>query len=99
MAQRVFRASASPLQQQQKPHLLGLPHLQHGHASDDGVGVFLRGRVHGVIGTDHQGQVGLWSAVGQEAGSIWDVPVFRPKQLLAEATSVTEGGLLVWTNV
>lgn len=41
-------------------HLLGLPDLQHRHAGNDGVGILLGGRVHRVIGADHQSQVRLW---------------------------------------
>lgn len=37
--------------------LLGLPHLQHGHACDGAVGVLDRARVHDVVGTQHQGHV------------------------------------------
>lgn len=42
-----------------KSHLFGLPHFQHWHSSDDGVGVFLSGRVHRVVGSDDQHQVGI----------------------------------------
>ena len=42
------------------PHLFGLPHFQHRHASDDGVGVLLSGGVDGVVGTDDQHQVRVW---------------------------------------
>lgn len=44
----------------QMSHLLGLPDLQHRHASNDRVGIFLGSRVHRIIGADHQGQVRLW---------------------------------------
>lgn len=43
----------------QMSHLLGLPDLQHRHAGNDGVGILLGGRVHGIVGADHQSQVCL----------------------------------------
>lgn len=46
-------------------HLLRLPDLQHRHTSNDRVGIFLGGWVHGIIGTDHQSQVRLWSDTQQ----------------------------------
>lgn len=41
-------------------YLFGFPHFQDWHASNDGVGVFLSGWVHRVIGSDDQHQVGFW---------------------------------------
>lgn len=49
----------------QMSHLLRLPDLQHRHTSNDRVGIFLGGWVHGIIGTDHQSQVRLWSDTQQ----------------------------------
>lgn len=41
----------------QMSHLLRLPDLQHGHSRNDRVGIFLGGRVHCVVGPNHQDQV------------------------------------------
>mmetsp|Transcript_21690 Transcript_21690/g.63392 ORF Transcript_21690/g.63392 Transcript_21690/m.63392 type:complete len:536 (+) Transcript_21690:104-1711(+) len=44
-------------------HILGLPHVQHGHACDDRVGVLDGGRVDGVVGTDDEADVGVLEVV------------------------------------
>ncbi len=39
--------------------LLGQPDFQNGHASDDGIGIFLGGAVDGVVGANNKDQVGF----------------------------------------
>mmetsp|Transcript_15628 Transcript_15628/g.42330 ORF Transcript_15628/g.42330 Transcript_15628/m.42330 type:complete len:454 (+) Transcript_15628:140-1501(+) len=43
--------------------LIGLPHLQHGHARDDGRRVLLGGGVDGVVGADDECEVGALKVV------------------------------------
>lgn len=40
-------------------NLFGLPHLQHRHTSNDGVGILLRCRIDRVVGANNKRQVRL----------------------------------------
>mmetsp|Transcript_5320 Transcript_5320/g.11174 ORF Transcript_5320/g.11174 Transcript_5320/m.11174 type:complete len:286 (-) Transcript_5320:1899-2756(-) len=44
-------------------NLLRVPHPQHGHSSNLRVGIVFGGRVDGIVGSDHEGDVGLVKVV------------------------------------
>jgi len=44
-------------------HVLGLPNVEHGHAGDDGVRVFDRGGVDGVVSSHNKADVRVLEVV------------------------------------
>lgn len=62
-----------------RAHLLGLPHVDDGHAGHDRVGVLQRGRVHGVVRADDQRHVSVSDLRQQTTPTSVPVPVPLPR--------------------